>query len=178
MNQDRILWKKDILLTWDDFQGQPDLTYAHEAISETNLYQITDFKPIKKASKIKLRINSIKIQASFTPKNSWVKLGKETAYLLKHEQGHFDIAEIRARELTKIMSRRFQNRLLSTNYSSLDEAEKEPQKIIENTVKKEIKKIEKTLTISHKSYDKDTNHGKIRQMQEKYNERFSILHQN
>ena len=46
----------------------------------------------------------------------------------------------------------------STNYSSLEEAEKAPQKIIEKSVKKEMKRIEKTLTISDKSYDKDLYH--------------------
>ncbi|RYY24096.1 MAG: DUF922 domain-containing protein, partial [Chitinophagaceae bacterium] len=46
---------------------------------------------------------NIGVYCFFNKNNSWVKAGKTTEYILGHEQGHFDIAELHARKLNKAL---------------------------------------------------------------------------
>lgn len=176
-SEEYFVWAKDRLLTWNDFQGEPDATsqsWMH-ALSATTLTQFTDFDPIMKSTKIKLKINWVRIEARFVPHRSWVKEGRKTPDLLKHEQGHFDIAELMAREITEKMNKKLKGKSIMSPYSTLDEADKDPQNLITKFAKKEFDILEKTAKFTHEKYDKDTNHGRITNIQHNYNEKFVQL---
>lgn len=176
MDNEKIPWSQDRLLSWDDFQGTVDKKYKeHHALSGTNLAHITHFDPIQKSTKIKLRINWVKIEASFHPKVSWVKPQHKSKNLLKHEQGHFDIAELISREIEDKLNHKLTGKLISTNYSSLEEADKDPKNLITKLIKKEMKIIEKNTLFSHEKYDAETNHGRIDHKQIEYDIRFKKL---
>lgn len=88
-----LKWQQHPKLTWDDFQGQPPEHVAFpSALSDTGFkYQL----------RCRNGLLDIDAYAFFSPSGSWVKPGQKTAELLKHEQGHFDMAEVYALRLTK-----------------------------------------------------------------------------
>ncbi len=88
-----IHWCEGDKLTWKDYRGKPNgqKGYFHALTA----YEIA-FNVSMKGSDIEFEV-----ACDFVPHRSWVKSGKENADLLKHEQLHFDIAEIHARKLRK-----------------------------------------------------------------------------
>jgi hypothetical protein len=43
----------------------------------------------------------VRVEVEFYPNSSWVKPGRKSTELLKHEQGHFDLTELYARKAEK-----------------------------------------------------------------------------
>lgn len=175
MTPQKIPWSHDRLLTWDDFQGEVDMSNEHQALSATNLAHTTDFDPIQKSFKIKLKINWVKMDASFFPHRSWVKPEHKTNGLLNHEQGHFDISELVAREIEEKINQKFKGKMISSNYRSIEDADKETKQIITKLIKKETDRISEIAKFSHNRYDKETNHGRILDKQWEYDEKFKLL---
>ena len=90
-----IYWSDEHRLTWNDFKGQPQHTDADfDALTASG---IVDYKGCKEG-KI-----TYKVRAYFEPENSWVKDAAHTDYHLAHEQLHFDITELYARKLRKLL---------------------------------------------------------------------------
>ena len=85
-------------LTWKDFTGKPDASSPFNA--NTGYKFNTRLKNINFKADTAV-INGFEIDLELDSKLTWVKKGKETDYLLKHEQGHFDIAILLSREILK-----------------------------------------------------------------------------
>ncbi len=90
------------------------------------------------------------VQSNFYPGNSWVKPDKKDAYLLAHEQLHFDISELHARKLRKAL---------------------EEYKLTKN-VKQDLQKIYKTIeTERHEmqqKFDQESRHSMQKDAEEKW----------
>jgi hypothetical protein len=87
-----IPWNASRRLTWSDFKGDPDPHSTNAALTSSNIniefgYDEDGFQ--------------YSIKCSFDQNRSWVRI--QTNDVLAHEQGHFDIAEIYARRLNKLM---------------------------------------------------------------------------
>lgn len=87
-----IDWSATRKLTWNDFLGRPDHSNNNAALTSSNInfsfgYGSAGFR--------------YSISCRFDKRKSWVRL--RTDYVLAHEQGHFDIAEIYARKLNKAL---------------------------------------------------------------------------
>ncbi len=91
-DEELIDWKSSKLLTWNDYKGKPDA--RSDAAASTTTYLGIEYN-------IGAGGFSYKIQCRFSKTRSWV--ATKTDYILQHEQGHFDIAEIFARKLHKQM---------------------------------------------------------------------------
>lgn len=62
----------------------------------------------------------IRIRASFNPVKSWVKNDCQTAYILNHEQMHYNIVELYARKLRKaVAEKKFSRTNFSAEYNRL-----------------------------------------------------------
>ncbi|HET7897490.1 MAG TPA: DUF922 domain-containing protein [Flavisolibacter sp.] len=90
LNEDdkTIPWTSSRKLAWDDFLCEPKKEGDAVASTSTSLglsYQVRDNKL------------TFHITCDFSKEKSWGSL--KTAYILAHEQGHFDITEIHARKL-------------------------------------------------------------------------------
>ena len=85
-----IEWSASKRLTWGDYLAQP--------LSSTDAAAITN-TALGIEYHIKNNVLSYKISCRFSKTRSWGKY--QTAYILQHEQGHFDITEIFARKLAK-----------------------------------------------------------------------------
>jgi hypothetical protein len=90
-NSNLIDWNPDYKLVWEDFRARPNPASPNAALTATEL-------------RFDIKYNSEKgyqyhITCQFNKNKSWGRV--RTDYILSHEQGHFDIAEIYARRLCK-----------------------------------------------------------------------------
>lgn len=90
--EDTLHWRKDRKLSWDDFQGEPDLNSTGMAGTSSGL--VTESKYTSDST------ISIIVRAVFFKNVSWVKDGYKDSATLNHEQRHFDITEVYARLTT------------------------------------------------------------------------------
>lgn len=92
-NDDNLIpWKAGKKLTWADFAGKPNHTSGHAALTSSNIgfgwsYGDEGF--------------SYNITCTFNTKESWGKIKND--HILAHEQAHFDITELYARQLHKAL---------------------------------------------------------------------------
>jgi hypothetical protein len=130
-NEELIRWNESQKLTWADYKGK--VQTGSDAAASTATYLGIEYNFSRNSF-------DYKITCSFSKTRSWGL--HKTDYILAHEQGHFDIAEIFARKLNKQMSEYIFNK---------------------NTFKDDLKKIYLTLTAEKDSfqnqYDKETNHS-------------------
>ncbi len=109
--QDTIFWNPCYKLKWDDFKGELETNSEFDAISGIGIdYEIKN--------QAEGKITEVRVFCYFNKTKSLVK-EKIDSLLLKHEQGHFDIAELFTRKLRKEFEKRFQNDIALT----LDETE-------------------------------------------------------
>src|SRR5215831_11476620 len=90
--EELIAWSPSRQLTWNDYKGTPDPN--SDAAASTATYLGIEYK-------MDNHHLGWKIQCSFSITRSWGR--NKSDNVLKHEQGHFDIAEIFARKLNKKM---------------------------------------------------------------------------
>ena len=130
-DEELISWSETRKLTWDDYKGSPNPNSDAAATTATYLIISYNFNNGN---------FSYKIESKFSRTRSWGL--HKTAYILSHEQGHFDIAEVFARKLHKKMSAYVFNR---------------------RTYQKELKKIYQDILDEKEEmqnkYDKETNHS-------------------
>lgn len=136
-------------LTWNDFNGKPDAGSSFNA--NTGYKFNTRLKSINFKADTAV-INGFEIDLELDAKLTWVKKGKETDYLLKHEQGHFDIAVLLAHEILKQVS---EAHFTKTNFQNA------LNKIV-NTVGEKYRKMGIT-------YDEETDHSINTTVQQEWN---------
>jgi hypothetical protein len=148
-NDSSLIFTQDV--EWNSFKGIPDNdTLAARISTKINL------------EVVKVSIWNGKIQfkayASMNPYESWVKPGYKDLYTLQHEQTHFDITEIHARQLQSDLN------LMKIK------SQKSP------AIQAAILKWDKKLEAMQKQYDEETKGGNDQAIQKIWNEKiFSII---
>jgi hypothetical protein len=136
-NEELIAWDSARLLTWNDYKGRPDP--SSDAAASTTTYLGIEYRMDEKGF-------SYRIQCRFSLSKSWGR--SKTDFILKHEQGHFDIAEIFARKLNQRM----------THY-----------KFNQATYKTDLKDIYDGITKEKEDfqdlYDRETDHSRKKEQQ-------------
>src|SRR5579872_4267773 len=110
-----IIWKKTQVLKWVDFKKKPDLKSKASASSAIGFESKPFIEHIKAGNKFKFKIKDMQFNAVFIPDLSWVVKNvskKDSKSLLKHEQGHFDLAEEITRKTRTKTTSHFHNRSL------------------------------------------------------------------
>ena len=143
----KIEWTPQYKLVWADFRQAPD---------STNPFDAHTFWNIAYSCQYINNVLSIDMHCTFDRTQSMVKKGKKTDYLLSHEQGHFDIAEIFRRRFCKIL----QDTIL---YS----------KNLQTTIQGIFDRIFKETDNMQNLYDKETNHSKIVLKQEEWKKKIA-----
>ncbi len=95
---DTIYWSENDPLEWTDFKGHPRFEYT--SVSALTSSGIVHYKGCKDG------LINYKVRAYFEKEKSWVKEEARTDHHLQHEQIHFDITELYARKLRKILADR------------------------------------------------------------------------
>ncbi len=139
-SNDQIPWEENRKLTWADYKGKPDPNA--DAAASTATYIGIEYS-------MKNNSFSYKITCSFSQTRSWGL--HKTDYILAHEQGHFDIAEIFARKLNKEMSQYVFN---ARSY--------------QQDLKKIYDKVMLEKEKMQNQYDAETNHSIIKDKQEEW----------
>jgi hypothetical protein len=173
-----IIWNKTRILKWNDFKKKPNPAAKASASSAIGFESKPLIEHIKTRRKFKFKIIDMQLHAVFIPDFSWVMKNaskKCNKLLLKHEQGHFDLAEEITRNARTKTTNRFQNRSFIVKGKNEDKAKKNA--ILQVTkIRKEIDgKLQKELKNQETKYDDKTNHGLIIKYQEKYDKRFERL---
>lgn len=129
----RIFWTDSVQLSWADFQAEAKEGQTIAALSSIAI-------PFSFETDGEGEI-SIQIQVCFVKNESWVKKAEQTPLLLKHEQIHFDIAELHRRKIVKALK--------EANFTKSNYKEK-----LENIVGEHWNKIYRN---SQDQYDQETN---------------------
>jgi hypothetical protein len=127
-----IYWSDRVSLTWSNFEGTPLKSSKYSAISSVGIR--VDYTCV---------ISELYVYSYFTPSKSWVNLKDTSENILKHERGHFDIAEIFARKLRE--------RILKSKFS---------EKKINIKISKMFNGIYEDYIKEQKLYDRETNLSK------------------
>ena len=146
---DSIQWNPGIKLTWNDFKGEAHDDDPADALTYSS--NQTTFQSFGLGNRIEVEGF---VTCYFIKTKSWVKHAKESDYLLNHEQRHFDLAEVGARELRKKFK---QSHFTNENFK------KETSLLINETDEK-YKKLQV-------QYDTETNHSRIEDKQEEWNKK-------
>ena len=142
---DTIHWSKNYQLNWDDFQGKvPPSDFS----AQSNCSFMLRIEKVVEEGTMKLQI---KFCAAFVKPTSWVKPDLKRDTLLIHEQYHFNICEMYARQ--------FKNRL--KNFDFLPMKTDQQIKVIFDEVWTEYKQTQE-------DYDNETEHGMIIEQQLKW----------
>jgi len=145
--EETLEWSATRKLTWNDYWASPDPNSDAAASTTTYLtisYNITNTN------------FSFKIESKFSKSRSWGLY--KTAYILSHEQGHFDISEIFARKLYKKM---LEYKFDRKNY------QKDLKKIYQDILDEKKEMQEK--------YDSETNHSINKEKQAEWLKRIESL---
>jgi Bacterial protein of unknown function (DUF922) len=136
-DEELIKWASSQQLTWSDYKANPNPN--SDAAASTTTYLGIEFN-------IDQNGLTWKIQCNFSKTKSWGR--SKTGFILKHEQGHFDIAEIFARKLNKKMSE---------------------YKFTQTTYKSDLKNIYEGITKEKEQfqdqYDNETDHSRKKEEQ-------------
>jgi hypothetical protein len=146
-DEELLRWSSERRLTWNDYRGRPDP--SSDAAASTTTYLGIDYKFSSNGF-------TYKIDSRFSQSRSWGL--HKTEYILSHEQGHFDIAEVFARKLHKKMS---EYKFDRKNY------QKDLKKIYDDVIE------EKEET--QNNYDKETRHSINRQKQAEWLKRIEEM---
>jgi len=137
-------------LTWNDFTGKPDKESSHDANTYWNIdYSFKGFQ-YKADTAV---FTGLTVKLEFNSKQSWIKKDRQTDALLKHEQGHFNIGILCAKEL--------QQTFTSTVFFKKD------VQVKINALFGDIMKKYHEMGLQ---YDKETDHSKNKDEQRRWDE--------
>ena len=170
-----VIWSSDYRLKWSDFKAESNPAIFEDSHSVIK-YGFTWLVNSEKLNdEIVFLIDKIEISVEFHPLLSWVRNSESSASLLKHEQGHFDLAEMIKRKHNEIFENKFCNKHFPTRGQNDAQrkqfAKEDSGKIISN----EVDQLSKILSKQRKDYDLETNFGKNLEIQLKYDQLFEKL---
>lgn len=144
-DNDVIVWQESRLLTWNDFKGKPAKRFAAAS---------TNYDILKSIEFTNNTTTLIDIKAVFYCKKSWKKEQWIDATVLIHEQKHFDIVELYARKMRKLIQ--------ENNYSQLNIKEKTDSLYAI---------IDKEMDVYQDLYDDETNGSMNSAKQKEWNQK-------
>jgi len=146
-NEELLDWSASRKLTWNDYKASPDP--ESDAAASTTSYLAIEYNITSSSF-------GYKIQSRFSKTRSWGL--HKTAYILSHEQGHFDLAEIFARKLNKQMSEyRFNKRTYQQDLNKIYQDILDEKENMQN------------------DYDKETNHSINKEKQAEWLKKIAAL---
>ncbi|MEM7380630.1 MAG: DUF922 domain-containing protein [Bacteroidota bacterium] len=146
-----ILWSRDYRLSWSDFKGKvPDSPRAAATTASGISYEFSTVSNKKGKYELDYTVSTF-----FYPNKSWYQPKLCDEVILGHEQLHFDISELFARKMRRLM----------------DEASFTEN--VKNEVKAIYRKINEELAAFQQMYDRETNFSRDREKQAEWNEKIA-----
>ena len=146
-------WPRNI--TWDEFKelsarpsGENEDAQIHSEVDQPSEVAVVRESGI-------YRVTSLTVTIRTVTEDDWVVTSQKSAELLSHEQGHYDITGLMGRDMGK--------EIVAARASSKDDLQTKVTQIIE-------KYAQRAKDLSAQ-YDDETNHGRNRDAQKKWNDR-------
>ncbi|WP_217363259.1 DUF922 domain-containing protein [Winogradskyella undariae] len=146
-SEESLTWNEDVKLTWADFKGTPDSESDAVALTASGI----TFGFSVKTSEKKIVDFSTTVFTHFYPNKSWYLKDKSNTYILNHEQLHFDITELYARQFRQKLAKLEVNKNVKAQMKRLHAA------------------INEELNETQQRYDMQTNHSLNVKMQKEWN---------
>ncbi|QLH10760.1 hypothetical protein [Nitrosarchaeum sp. AC2] len=176
MNQNNtIAWSKDYFLQLSDFKADSNPAAFEDSHSTIKYSYIWTVNSEGFGDEIKFFIENIVLTTEFYPMLSWIRQSQETTLLLKHEQGHFDLAELLKPKITRHLEDAFLWKKFSTRGQNQEQQKQHARENSGLMIANEIEKWEKYLFDEHQEYDAQTNYGQILEKQQKFDDMFKKL---
>lgn len=147
--ENQISWSPDQKLRWSDFRGAAPFGHAFDAESYAGIG--FTYTPVRRGDRVLI---NWEVTAYFDRKASWVNRKSATDRLLAHEQVHFDIAEIFARQLRA--------RLRKTRLT-VDNVNKVMEEYLDDALA--------DMSTYNNRYDRETRHGLVREAQAEWQQK-------
>ena len=167
---DEIVWSAARPLDWNDFRGRvPGGTDAENvAATAASLGWTYEYEFERSASGCRYHVTAIRATAIFHSESSWVKPGHETAAVLEHEQGHFDLTQV-----SRLMFEAQTRALVGMRGTCAGRNANRTSKRIAAEITARIEPIYEQIWQSHlalqERYDRDTRHGIATDTQRNWN---------
>ena len=170
-----IGWSKNIFLKWSDFKAEHNSSIFEDSHSEIKFRFTWTVNSDTKNEDIVFLIENIELFVEFHPLLSSFRTLDVTENLLKHEQGHFDLAELIKIENLEELQNKFYNLQFPTRGKN-DEQRKQFAKVDSGKmISKEIEKLEELLRIRRQQYNEQTNFCQNQEKQIEYDLIFNNL---
>ncbi len=172
---DVIVWTKQTFLKWSDFQAESNpATYedSHSVIKYRFTWTINSEKI---GDEILFIIENINLTVEFFPRLSWFRISQDTDNLLKHEQGHFDLAELVKRENLTILENTFYGKRFPTRGQNEDQQKQFAKEDSGRMIAGKVEEIEHLLDKRREEYDFETEFGQNIVKQSEYDSMFEKL---
>lgn len=145
-DEEVLSWSDTNKLTWTNFKEKPNYNMDAVALTASGI----TFKYSISRTKNNVVGYKAEVDAHFYPNKSWYKPESADAYILSHEQLHFDITELHARKFRKRIEE-----LKVSNYIKRD------LEAIHKTINKELSEMQN-------SYDNQSDYSRVPDGQAKW----------
>ena len=143
-----VSWTSNKKLSWADFRGKPQYNIRVAAVTASGISY--EFSSLQRDEGVDIDYT---VSTFFYPNQSWYKPELCDKLILSHEQLHFDISELFARKMRRIMEQ--------TRFTRNVKAE----------VRTIYRKINKELAEFQNVYDEETNFSRNREKQLEWNQK-------
>jgi predicted secreted Zn-dependent protease len=151
-------------LTTDNFKGTPDPTDTRLASTRTGITVSWSFRTnVRVDGKYESTITDIRHESYFAEEESWWRNKTINGDLLRHEQGHFDIAEIFVRELNA------NKRELMDQVKGEGDTPEEAEADLHHQFARHAQRVNHEQRKRQDIYDYDTDYNKNSLKQEEWN---------
>ncbi len=172
---DTISWANDSYLKWSDFSAESNTATFEDSHSVIKYRFTWTVNSDEKETQIIFFIQNIQLFVEFHKILSWVRPSEATDDLLKHEQGHFDLAELVKLENIEKLKNEFYDKQFSTRGKNEDQRKQFAREDSGKLIAEEVQKIEVILSQRRKEYDEQTNFGQNLEKQSDYDSIFDKL---
>ncbi|MBS1268669.1 MAG: hypothetical protein MAG458_01401 [Nitrosopumilus sp.] len=176
MNENNpIGWSKDFFLDWNNFKADHNPTIFEDAHSEIKFRFTWTVTSDTLDNKIIFSIQNIELFVEFHPLLSSFRTLEKNDIILKHEQGHFDLAELFKNEHLPKLQNKFYNKPFPTRGQNDDQRKQFAKEDSGKMIVVEIEKLEEQLQTKRQKYDDETSLGHNQEKQTEYDVLFTNL---
>ena len=170
-----LVWSNDFFLRWSDFNAESNSAAFEDSHSIIKYRYTWTISSDEIENQIIFFIENIQLSVEFYPVLSWVRTSETSDDLLKHEQGHFDLAELVKRENLKKLENKFYQKQFPTRGKNEHQRKQFAKEDSGKMIAIEVYKLEEILSKRRQEYDEQTNFGHNLEKQSEYNSIFNKL---
>ena len=172
---DILVWSDDSFLRWSDFKAESNPAAFEDSHSFIKYQYTWTVDSEEMGERILFRIENIQLSVEFHPVLSWVRHSQANNDLLRHEQGHYDLAELVKRENIKELRVKFHEKIFPVTGENEEQQRQFARYDSGIMIAKEVERIGDIFSQRRQEYDIQTNFGQDSERQSEYDSVFNSL---